>query len=77
MRRRPTQAVAGRGFVATAKRATRQFQATEEGQHVCRPFFMHDAGRRIEIYCSATGKSLRVFSRGKGEMRTLDKAGQE
>lgn len=28
-----------------------------------------DAGQRIDVYCSPTGRSLRVFRRGKGEMK--------
>lgn len=36
MRRRPTQIVAGHGFVETAARALRAFKATDEGQDGCR-----------------------------------------
>jgi len=28
-----------------------------------------DAGQSIDIYCSPTGRSLRVFGKGRGEMR--------
>lgn len=28
-----------------------------------------DAGIEVEVYCSATGRSLRVFRRGHGELK--------